>query len=158
MSLYEFSDLHIDDFNKDAARVLVFLYNYFPRKMEVYIEDVSGLDDVDDYGLHTERHLACMSTIIWLAEEGLIRYESLFKQETFNQSVLTKRSYTLLSNIIQNKLEEDLKSQGTENILPLSITRNRNTRIATMKQALKDKSSEQLKNVITDFISASERG
>jgi hypothetical protein len=151
-SLYDLDDLHIEDFNKDSARVLVFLYNYFPRKMEIYIEDISGPDEVDDYGLHSERHLSCMSAIIWLAEEGLIRYESLVKQESFDQTVLTKKSYTLLSNLVKKDLDPDQTSD-----LPPSVLRSRHTRIAALKHALKSKSSEKLKAEILSFILASEQ-
>ncbi len=150
MSLYDLNDLHIEDFNKDVARVLIFLYDYFPRKLELYIEDISGPDDIDDYGLHSNRHLACMSAIIWLAEEGLIRYESLVKQESFDQAVLTKRSYVLLSNIIKNPVPEP------SNELPESVFKHRSTRIATIKEALKSHNSELLKTVIARFIYDSE--
>ena len=153
MSIYDIDDLHIDDFNKDVALALVYLYDYFPRKMELYIEDINGPDVIDDYGLHSERHLACMSSIIWLAEEGLIRYESLVKQESFDQSVLTKKSFILLSNLIQ----KDLSPEEIESELPESVLRSRHTRIAAIKNALKMKSSEKLKEVIFGFISASEQ-
>lgn len=155
MSLYEIDELHIDDFNKDAAKALVILYNFFPRKIELYIEDINGPDIVDDYGLHSERHLACMSAIVWLAEEGLIRYESLVKQESFDQAVLTKRSYILLSNVIQSDIfNEDETPDKTE--LPESVYREMHTRIAAIKKALKSGSSEKLKQVMFHFIQQSE--
>ena len=147
------SDLHIEDFSKDIARVLIFLYEYFPRKMEVYVEDINGPDDVDDYGLHSPRHMACMSAIVWLAEEGLIRYESLVKQESFDQTVLTKRSYVLLSSIVKPNDEE--KAQEAAD-LPHSILRNRRTRISQIKKALKSGSSESIKLAVAAFIHESE--
>lgn len=153
MSLYDIDDLHIDDFHKDVALTLVYLYDCFPRKMEVYIEDISGIDDIDDYGLHSNRHLACMSAIIWLAEEALIRYEALVKQESFGQSVLTKKSYILLSSLIK----QELSAEEKESDIPESVLRSRHTRIAAIKNALKSKSSEQLKSVISEFIVASEQ-
>jgi len=153
MNIYDIDDLHIDDFNKDVALALVYLYNWFPRKMELYIEDIHGPDIIDDYGLHSDRHLACMSSIIWLAEENLIRYESLVKQESFDQIVLTKKSFILLSNLIQ----KDLTTDEQQNELPESVLRSRHTRIAAIKSALKMKSSEKLKEVVFGFISASEQ-
>jgi hypothetical protein len=155
MSLYDIDDLHITDFNKDAGRVLVFLYNCFPRKIELYVEDISGPDTTDDYGLHSERHLACMSTIVWLAEEGLIRYESLVRQDSFDHAVLTKKSYVLLSNIIHNEHSEE--NAENEEGLPESVIENRHTRIAGIKKALKSGSSERLKKAICDFIFESEK-
>ncbi len=150
--MYELDNLHIDDFNKDAARTLVFLYNYFPRKMDLYVEDISGPDEVDDYGLHSDRYLACMSAIIWLAEEGLIRYDALVKQESFDQAVLSKQSYVLLNHLVQR--EDDETTNGE---LPESIRRARRSRIAAFKQALQNGSSEQLSQVMTRFIFDSEK-
>ncbi len=152
MNSYDIDDLHIDDFNKDTARTLVFLYNCFPMQVELYIEDISGPDVTDDYGLHTQRHLACMSTIIWLAEEGLIRYDSLVRQDSFDKAVLTKKSYVLLSNIVDNpyfKIEN-------EETLPESVIKSRQTRVAAIKHALHNGSSEQLKQIISDLIFDSE--
>jgi len=145
------NDLHIEDFSKDIAKVLIFLYEYFPRKMEIYVEDINGPDDVDDYGLHSNRHLSCLSAIVWLAEEGLIRYESLVKQESFDQTVLTKRSYVLLSSIV--KVAADTNEQSD---LPHSILRTRSTRIAQIKKAVKSGSSEAIKLAIASFIHDSE--
>lgn len=153
MSLYNIDDLHIDDFNKDVALTLVYLYDCFPRKIELYIEDINGPDDIDDYGLHSNRHLACMSSIIWLAEEGFIRYETLVKQESFDQCVLSKKSYILLSNLI----EKDFFPELNDADLPESVLRSLHTRIAAIKHALKSKSSERLKTVISGFIVASEQ-
>lgn len=147
------SDLHIEDFSKDLAKVLIFLYEYFPRKMEIYVEDINGPDDIDDYGLHSKRHLACLSAIVWLAEEGLIRYESLVKQESFDQTVLTKRSYVLLSSII--KIDANESAQESSEI-PHSVLRNRSTRIAQIKKAVKSGSSEAIKLTIASFIHDSE--
>lgn len=152
MNIFDIDDLHIDDFNKDVALALVYLYDYFPRKMELYIEDINGPDDIDDYGLHSKRHLACMSSIIWLAEEGLVRYETLVKQESFDQIVLTKKSFILLSNLVESEPDPE----QSESALPESVLRSRHTRIASIKNALKKKSSEKLKETIFGFIFASE--
>ena len=74
------SDIHIDDFFKDAAKVLLQLFNVFPRKSTVYVEDISGADNPDEFGLHDDRFMACFSTMLWLEEEGYIHgttdYES----------------------------------------------------------------------------------
>lgn len=153
MNPYDIDDLHIDDFNKDSARTLVLLYNSFPRQIELYVEDISGPDMTDDYGLHSPRHLACMSAIIWLAEEGLIRYDSLVRQDSFDNAVLTKKSYVLLSNIIENPYFE---IENPEN-LPESVLKSRHTRIVAIKKALQNGSSEQLKQIISDFIFDSEK-
>lgn len=67
------SDINVDDFCKDAARALLFLYRAFPRPHTLFVEDLCGPDRVDEFGMHSDRHLACFSTLLWLADEGYLR-------------------------------------------------------------------------------------
>lgn len=90
-------DIHITEFYNDTARILAFLYRHFPRRASLYVEDISGPDTPDEYGLHSERHLACFSTVLFLAEEGLIRYGDIERQVAFNHCVLTLDAFRLLS-------------------------------------------------------------
>ncbi len=90
------ADLHIDDFYHDAGLILAQLYQGFPGKTAVYIEDIIGPDQTDEYGLHSVRHLACLSAMIWLAEEGYLKYESTIRQEAIDQAVLSHKGFTLL--------------------------------------------------------------
>ena len=92
------SDSHIDNFYRDAGLVLKKLYRVFPRKTAVYVEDISGPDEPDEYGLHSNRYLACLSTMVWLAEHGYLSYESTIRQEAIDQAVLTHKGFTLLSS------------------------------------------------------------
>lgn len=91
-------DIHITEFYNDVAKILVTLYRAFPRQVSVYVEDISGLDTPDDYGLHSERHLACFNTFLWLKEEGLIRYSDIEQQTAFNHVVLTLDAFRWLSS------------------------------------------------------------
>ena len=87
------SDIHIDDFYRDTARILVALYNQFPRKTTLYVEDVAGPDKPDEFGLHSPRHLACLHTILWLAQSDYVRYETLIRQEAVDQIVLSHKGF-----------------------------------------------------------------
>src|SRR5690606_17140011 len=91
------ADIHIADFHKDVARILCQLYAGFPRKLTVFVEDISGPDTPDEFGLHSTRHQACFATLLWLADEGYIRYDSTIRQEAIDQVTLTHRGFTLLS-------------------------------------------------------------
>ncbi len=93
------SDLHIDDFYRDTARILVNLYNHFPRKITLYVEDIAGADKPDEFGLHSPRHLACFHTILWLAQTDYVHYESLIRQEAADQIVLSHRGFLLLTSM-----------------------------------------------------------
>lgn len=92
------ADIHIADFYKDAATVLVQLYNQFPRPMMLFVEDVAGPDEPDEFGLHSPRHQACLATMFWLARAGYIHYETVVRQEALDQVTLTQRGFTLMAS------------------------------------------------------------
>ncbi|MDO3385421.1 hypothetical protein QWI17_06160 [Gilvimarinus sp. SDUM040013] len=94
------ADIHISDFHKDAARALNLLYSSFPRKLTLFVEDIAGPDSPDEFGLHSPRHMACLSTLLWLADEGYIRYDDTIRQEAIDQATLTHRGFVLLSSLI----------------------------------------------------------
>lgn len=94
------SDIHIDDFYRDAARILVLLYNQFPRKVTLYVEDISGPDTPDEFGLHSPRHQACFHTMMWLGSSDYVRYEQLVRQEALDQAVLSHRGFLVLNAVL----------------------------------------------------------
>ncbi len=89
-------DVHIDDFYHDIAATLLSLYQQFPRKISLYIEDVSGPDDVDEFGLHSQRHLSCMGAMLWLHDENYIRFEDLVREEAIEAATLTQKAFVKL--------------------------------------------------------------
>lgn len=89
-------DVHIDDFYHDIGATLLSLYQQFPRKISLYIEDVSGPDDVDEFGLHSQRHLSCMGAMLWLQDEGYIRFEELVREEAIEAATLTQKAFVKL--------------------------------------------------------------
>lgn len=93
------ADIHIEDFYQDVAKILIHLYNRFPRKGAVFVEDIAGEDTPDEFGLHSKRHMACFGTMLWLSDEGLLRYESLISQDAIDQAVLTGTGFNRLSTI-----------------------------------------------------------
>ena len=84
------ADLHVEEFYKDAAIALVQLYGAFPRRINLFVEDIAGPDEPDEFGLHSKRHMACFGALLWLAEEGLVRYVDTIRQEALDQAVLTR--------------------------------------------------------------------
>lgn len=91
------ADLHIEEFFRDTAVILAQLYAAFPRKVSVYVEDVAGADHPDEFGLHSKRHLACFGTMLWLAEEGWLRYVTTIGQLAIDQATLTQAALVHLS-------------------------------------------------------------
>lgn len=93
------ADLHIEDFHKDVARILSRLYAAFPRPVQLYVEDLCGPDTPDEYGIQSPRHQACFATMLWLAEEGYLRYVDHIRQQALDQAVLTRKAFLLLSGL-----------------------------------------------------------
>ena len=74
------ADLHVEEFHKDAAIALTQLYGAFPRRVNLFVEDIAGPDEPDEFGLHSKRHMACLGALLWLGEEGLLRYVDTIRQ------------------------------------------------------------------------------
>ena len=45
--------INIENFYRHIARILNILYVAFPNKTPVYVDDVAGIDDPDEYRLHS---------------------------------------------------------------------------------------------------------
>lgn len=134
------ADLHIEDFYRDVARVFAQLYASFPRKIILYVEDISGPDEPDEFGLHHPRFQACFSAMIWLAEQGYLRFTDTIGEEALDQAVLTQKSFLLLTAPSALHLAEPTPEQES---VP-SVSRTIHTNIAQLRSALHSKSSIQI--------------
>jgi hypothetical protein len=92
------SDLHIDDFFRDAAKILAVLYAQFPKPLLLCVEDVCGPDAPDDFGLPSPRHQGCFQAMIWLASAGYLNYGQTVRQEALDQAVLSHKGFLLLNS------------------------------------------------------------
>lgn len=93
------TDLHIDDFCHDAAVALTRLYQYFPRPQALYVSDIAGAEERDEVGLYSKRHMSCLHTLLWLADESFFRFTALIYEEGVEQAVLTHSAFVLLSSL-----------------------------------------------------------
>ncbi len=144
------TDSHIDDFYRDAGLVLKKLYRAFPRKIAIYVEDISGPDEPDEYGLHSNRYLACLSTMVWLAEQGYLTYESTIRQEAIDQAVLTHRGFTLLSS--HYPFDPASHTQPT-----VAGDKALHSNIAALRGALKSCSAPELATVMRHLFTVAHR-
>lgn len=110
-------DLHIGDFCKDAAGILILLYRRFPQKTTLYIEDIIGPDTPDEFGLHSPRHMACFGTAVWLAEENLFRFGQPIKQEALDEVVLSAEALLHFSATEENSDSRSSRINLLEDIL-----------------------------------------
>ncbi len=139
-------DIHIDDFCKDSALVLKTLYCAFPRRSDVFVEDMMGPDELDEFGMHSRRHQSCLASMLWLADEGLIKYNGLIQLEGIDQAVLTNRAFSLLCSAVPRNLAE---RQATEAHPLPSIPRV--SFIEHMQDALASQSSQQIRDLMILF-------
>src|SRR5690606_41978004 len=109
-------DLQIDEFYKDAAAGMLMLYQAFPRKVALYIEDLIGREEPDEFGLPSKRHQSCLGAMLWLAEEGYIRFDSTIQFQALDQAVLTEKAFMRLTRAVPGQMTSDLS-------LPLSVLR-----------------------------------
>lgn len=138
------ADLNLIDFYRDSALALLHLQMSFPRQVELYVEDLIGPDHTDEFGLHSKRHEACLGALLWLAEEGYLRYHSLVRQDAIDKAVLTAKALVLLNSPAE---------------LPGDATANDGQRTfsACLRAAIDEGSSEQLVRVMRLFLAQGRR-
>lgn len=129
-------DLHIDDFHKDAAAGLLRLYQAFPRKTALYVADLIGFEEPDEFGLPSPRHQSCLGALLWLAEEGYLRFESTISHEALDQAILSEQGFLRLSRAVPD--------QTPEQELPSSVRRVRSTLAWQLREALAQRDAERL--------------
>ncbi len=129
-------DLQIDDFYHDCAAGLLNLYLAFPRKVALYIEDLIGREEPDEFGLPSKRHQSCLGALLWLADEGYLRYESTIHYEALDQATLTEKGFVRLTRFIPTLVSD-------ASLTP-SIRRQQGTLAHQLRQALHNRDSEQV--------------
>lgn len=140
------ADIHIDDFCRDAALVLLHLYNQFPRPQAIYVEDISGPDTPDEVGLHSKRHMACLSTMLWLADEGYLRYDSLIYQDGIDQAVLTNKAFVLLS------AASELRLASPPTDLPEALAAEKQSLVEQIRAAVRGGRSGEISVIIRSLL------
>ncbi|WP_020581418.1 hypothetical protein [Endozoicomonas elysicola] len=141
------ADIHIDEFYQDCLKILVQLYNTFPRLTTLYVDDLISNAGTDEFGIPNRRHKACFDAMLWLASEGYIRYQDNIRHDALDQVVLTEKSFLRLSLpvVIINDSQD----------LPPSVARKQATIAWHCRQALKDKGSEAIVQAALQFFSQS---
>lgn len=139
------ADIHVEEFYKDAAIALVQLYGAFPRRINLFVEDIAGPDDPDDFGLHSKRHMACFGALLWLAEEGFLRYVDTIRQEALDQAVLTQKAFVRLSAPVDDPSQS---AAEPDRALPPAVRDDLSTHIHLIREALKGGSSVKISQVM----------
>lgn len=140
------ADIHIEEFYKDTAIALVQLYGAFPRRVNLFVEDIAGSDEPDDFGLHSKRHMACFGALLWLAEEGFLRYVDTIRQEALDQAVLTHKAFVRLSAPADAATESFQPEPDPS--LPSAVRNDLSSHIHLIRSALKSRSSVRISQVM----------
>ncbi|WP_417787708.1 hypothetical protein [Stutzerimonas xanthomarina] len=141
-------DLQIDDFCRDAAAGLLILYQAFPRKIALYVGDLIGHEEPDEFGLPSKRHQGCLGALIWLAEEGYLRFESTIHFQALDQATLTEKAFMRLTRSVPNAL-------ACHESLPSSVRRVQSTLAHQLREALREGDSERLAKLTRQLFDSS---
>jgi len=141
------ADIHIDDFYRDVAKIFLRLYAIFPRKIALYVDDISGPDEPDEFGLHHPRFEACFSTMVWLAENGFLQFQETIRQEALDQVVLSRTAFLILAS------RSELAPPIVEESVPPSLVEASLSNIAQLRAAVKDGASTSIKRCVMYLLS-----
>jgi len=130
-------DLQIDEFYKDCAAGLLQLYLVFPRRIALYVEDLIGPEETDEFGLPSKRHQSCLGALLWLADEGYLRFDSSIRYEALDQAVLSEKGFVRLSRAVPHALE-NLQD------IPAAVVRVHSTLAWQLREALVSGHSERV--------------
>ncbi|MDF1642446.1 hypothetical protein [Thalassolituus oleivorans] len=89
-------DVHIDEFFNDCTVALLMGLQSFPAAKTLFVEDIAGPDDMDEFGLHSARHIAALGALCWLKDEGFVRFGAMDRQESVDNFVLTSKAFSRL--------------------------------------------------------------
>ncbi|HIG42341.1 MAG: hypothetical protein ABGY96_05090 [bacterium] len=151
------ADINIENFYRHIARILSILYTNFPTKAAIYVDEVAGVDEPDEYGLHSPTYTAGFYTLLWLEEEGYMRYADVIRQDGVDQASLTKKAFLRLTEVANPIYSEpSIEVQESNNIISLqpmeepspSILEERMLVINQLRTALRNGSSIAITKIV----------
>lgn len=150
------ADINIENFYKHIAKILSILYSAFPTKHPVYVDEVAGIDEPDEYGLHSPHYTAGFFAMIWLAEEGYLRYADTIRQDGIDQACLTHKAFLRLTEAADPICGDAPLEDGESNVVSLvpaedlspSVREERMLVINQLREALRSGSSIAITKVV----------
>ncbi len=151
------ADINIENFYKHIAKILSILYSQFPTKTPVFVDDVAGIDEPDEYGLHSPNYTAGFYSLIWLGEESFLRYADTIRQDGIDQAILTHKAFLKLTAVAEPiyvaptfRTDESnvVSLTPSENLSP-SVIEERKLVINQLRSALRSRDSIAISKVVT---------
>lgn len=108
------ADINVENFYRHIAKILHILYTHFPTRAALYVDEVAGIDEPDEYGLHSPTYTAGFFAMLWLADEGFIKYADTIRQDGIDQAFLTHRAFLILTQPTAQMINDFGDSHGKE--------------------------------------------
>ena len=157
------ADINIENFYRHIAKILNILYTHFPTRAALYVDEVAGVDEPDEYGLHSPSYTAGFFAMLWLADEGYIRYADTIRQDGIDQASLTHRTFLILTaptdpicpeqDMVREENGNVVSLQPAEDMSP-SLQEERRLIINQLRLALRSGSSIAITKVVTHILRA----
>jgi len=157
------ADMNIENFYRHISRILNILYANFPSKAAIYVDDVAGIDEPDEYGLHSPTYTSGFYALLWLEEEGYIRYADVIRQDGVDQATLTHKAFLKLTEISAQIYTEPVIETGKSgNVISLqpaedlspSVLEDRMMVISQLREALRNESSIATTKIVRHILGA----
>jgi hypothetical protein len=152
------ADINIENFYRHIARILSILYVSFPTKTPVYTDDIAGIDDPDEYGLHNPNYTAGFYAMMWLADEEFLRYADTIREDGIDQACLTHKAFMKLTQsvdpiVVEGSMDEtNIISISSRETLTPSIIEENGLVINQLRQALRSGSSIAVTKVVRHIL------
>lgn len=158
------ADINVENFYRHIAKILHILYTHFPTRAALYVDEVAGVDEPDEYGLHSPTYTAGFFAMLWLADEGFIRYADTIRQDGIDQAFLTHKAFLILTHTTDDMILSELGSfddkhgnvvslQPAEDISP-SLKEEQMLVINQLRAALRSGSSIAVNKVVKHILRA----
>ena len=94
--------------------------------------------------------MACFGALLWLAEEGLLRYVDTIRQEALDQAVLTRDAFIRLSAPAPETLTSEfgIPEETAAGNLPPSVQEDLSTHIHLIRKALRGGNSARISQIM----------
>ena len=156
------ADINIENFYKHLAKILSILYASFPSKSPVYVDDVAGVDEPDEYGLHSPHYTAGFYAMLWLADEDYLRYADTIRQDGIDQAVLTHKAFLKLTQVAEPIYKATVYQTDESNIVSIvqpeelspSIVEEQKLVINQLRTALRSGDSIAIKKVVNHILTS----
>lgn len=156
------ADINVENFYRHIAKILHILYTHFPTRAALYVDEVAGIDEPDEYGLHSPTYTAGFFAMLWLADEGFIKYADTIRQDGIDQAFLTHRAFLILTQPTNEMINDFVQSSDKEsggNVVSLqpvddispSLKEEQKLVISQLRAALRSGSSIAI-NKVVDYI------